>query len=97
MNLTSVKQQILDVRNRSNLLAWYTADEPDGTQDPINDASLASDLIHSIDLYHPVSLVLNCLDYYYKEYSARTDIILQDAYPIGANLTYSFRGTEVCI
>lgn len=82
-------------QNRSSLLTWYTADEPDGTEAALNASGLAADLIHSIDPYHPVSIVLNCFDYYYEQYSARSDIISQDAYPIGINTTYSFRGTEV--
>lgn len=94
-NLTAVQEQVLAVKDRASLLLWYTADEPDGQEDALTSPGLASDLIHSIDPYHPVSLVLNCYDYYYTEYSARTDVILQDAYPIGMNATWSFRGTEV--
>lgn len=94
-NLSAVEEQVLAVKDRASLLLWYTADEPDGQEDALTAAGLASDLIHSIDPYHPVSLVLNCYDYYYTEYSTRTDVILQDAYPIGFNATYSFRGTEV--
>jgi len=94
-NHTSIREQVLEFKNRSSLLLWYTADEPDGTQDAHDAPGLAADLIHSIDPYHPVSLVLNCFDYYWKQYSARTDIILEDAYPINANLTWSVRGTEV--
>lgn len=94
-NLTSVEEQVLEFKNRPSLLLWYTADEPDGTQDTRNASGLAADLIHNIDPYHPVSLVLNCFDYYWKQYTARTNIILEDAYPIGVNMTWSFRGTEV--
>ncbi|EGN94785.1 hypothetical protein SERLA73DRAFT_62021 [Serpula lacrymans var. lacrymans S7.3] len=60
MNLTSVTEQVNSIKNRPNLLLWYTADEPDGTSDPLNATSNAYDLIYSLDGYHPVSLVLNC-------------------------------------
>ena len=54
-------------------MLWYTADEPDGTSDPLDDTMMASNLISSLDGgdgqggigYHPVSLVLNCEDYYF--------------------------------
>ncbi|KAF8310762.1 hypothetical protein DL93DRAFT_2084137 [Clavulina sp. PMI_390] len=94
LNLTSVEEQVSTFRSQSNLLMWYTADEPDGTQDALNGTTLASELIRDLDPYHPVSLVLNCFDYYWKEYSSGGDIVLQDVYPVGANLTWSFRGTE---
>jgi hypothetical protein len=33
--------------------------------------------------------VLNCQDYYFAEYTTGSQIILQDAYPIGVNATWS--------
>lgn len=55
------------------MLLWYTADEPDGTSDPLNATSISSNLITSLDGgdgkggagYHPVSLVLNCENYFF--------------------------------
>lgn len=38
MNLTSVTEQVNMLKNRPNLLLWYTGDEPDGTSDPLNAA-----------------------------------------------------------
>jgi hypothetical protein len=49
-----------------------------------------------MDKYHPVSLVLNCQDFYYGDYAAGADIILQDTYPIGINATYSIPFNTYC-
>ncbi|KAE9388180.1 hypothetical protein BT96DRAFT_947803 [Gymnopus androsaceus JB14] len=65
MNDTSVTKQVNHIKSRPNLLLWYSADEPDGTSDPLNATSLAQSLITSLDGsdgnggagYHPVSLV----------------------------------------
>jgi len=74
MNSTSVTEQVNRIKSRPNLLLWYTADEPDGTSDPL-DATLNSyNLVTSLDGgdgkggigYHPVSLVLNCQNYHFK-------------------------------
>ncbi|PPQ72323.1 hypothetical protein CVT24_004542 [Panaeolus cyanescens] len=97
MNATSVTEQVNRIKSRPNLLLWYTADEPDGTSDPLDATVKSSNLITSLDGgdgkggagYHPVSLVLNCQDYYFNEYSSGADILLQDAYPVGINATFS--------
>ncbi|THH04216.1 hypothetical protein EW145_g5685 [Phellinidium pouzarii] len=91
MNSTSVTEQVNMIKGRKNLLLWYTGDEPDGTSDPLNATSNSRNLINSLDGggYHPVSLVLNCDNYYFTEYTNGTDIVMQDAYPISINATYS--------
>jgi hypothetical protein len=43
-----------------------------------------------------VSLVLNCQDYYYPVYAAGADILLQDTYPIGNNVTWSNQFNTPC-
>lgn len=43
------------------------------------------------DPYHPTGLVLNCQDYYFEEYTSGTDYIMEDAYPVGIDPTYSRR------
>lgn len=84
----------------SHLMSWaakvtlmrvprYTADEPDGWVDPLNGTTNAYDLIYSLDGYHPVSLVLNCQNYHFDAYTAGTDIVMQDTYMIGNNVTFS--------
>ncbi|TFK36117.1 hypothetical protein BDQ12DRAFT_610474 [Crucibulum laeve] len=97
MNSTSVTTQVNHIKSRPNLLLWYTGDEPDGTSDPLNATVTASNLITSLDGgdgvggagYHPVSLVLNCQDYQFNSYAAGSDIVMQDAYTIGNNVTFS--------
>lgn len=95
-NLTWVKEQIPHVKDRSNLLSWYTADEPDGAQDPLNSTLAAYELLKRIDPYHPTALVLNCENYHFREYSSGADYILEDAYPVGTNVTFSRRYNTVC-
>ncbi|KAK7057590.1 hypothetical protein R3P38DRAFT_2841901 [Favolaschia claudopus] len=103
MNDTLVTEQVNAIKQRPNLLLWYTADEPDGTSDPLNATLISARLINSLDGgdgrggagYHPVSLVLNCQNYEFTAYSSGADIILQDAYTIGNNLNFStVWGTE---
>lgn len=95
-NLTSVKQQVARYKSRKNVLTWYTGDEPDGNGDPLDATTLAYDAIKEADPYHPVSLVLNCDNYHYKEYSAGADIIMTDPYPVGTNMTFSRRHNTFC-
>jgi hypothetical protein len=73
MNASEVTEQVNRIKRRPNLLVWYTADEPDGTSDPLDATLKSSNLIHSLDGgdgmggagYHPVSLVLNCENYFF--------------------------------
>lgn len=88
-NLTSVAEQIPLVKDHPSLLTYYTADEPDGWGYTFNSTTDAYDLLASEDKYHPTALVLNCQNYYFKEYTTGTDIIMEDAYPVGINATYS--------
>ncbi|KAK0457025.1 uncharacterized protein EV420DRAFT_534866 [Desarmillaria tabescens] len=104
MRAASVTEQINRIKSRSNLLLWYTADEPDGTSDPLNATLLASNLITSLDGgdgqggsgYHPVSLVLNCENYEFTAYASGADIVMQDTYMIGNNVTFSSEWGTVC-
>ncbi|GJE89062.1 hypothetical protein PsYK624_051540 [Phanerochaete sordida] len=96
MNDTGVTEEVNRIKNRPNLLLWYTGDEPDGTSDPLNATSHSYDLINSLDGYHPVSLVLNCENYFFTEYTSGTDIVMQDTYMIGNNVTFSSQWDTVC-
>ncbi|KAG5220367.1 peptidase A1 family [Salix suchowensis] len=49
MNATSVTAQVNDIKSRPNMLLWYTADEPDGTSDPLSATADSYDLITSLD------------------------------------------------
>jgi hypothetical protein len=78
------------------MLLWYTGDEPDGQGDPLNATKITYDLIKSLDPWHPVSLCLNCYNFYYEEYSSGADIILSDVYPIAVNTSWSAVYNTVC-
>ncbi|KAI9571957.1 hypothetical protein HD554DRAFT_2213418 [Boletus coccyginus] len=88
-NSSLVAAQVATYSSLPNLLLWETAHEPDGNSDPFNAARDAYDLIYEMDGYHPVSIVLNCQDYNFAPYVEGADIVLEDAYPIGINATFS--------
>lgn len=88
-NVTSMIEQVTTLRSHPSILSWYQSDEADGKSNPINSTGLAYDLIKSLDPYHPVSLALNCYDFYYSDYAAGADIIAPDVYPISTNLSFS--------
>lgn len=88
-NSTRISNQVALWQNRSSLLMWYTADEPDGWSYALNSTKLAYDQLKELDPYHPVSLVLNCQNFYYKEYASGSDIVFEDAYPVAINATWS--------
>ncbi|KAK7026408.1 hypothetical protein VNI00_015643 [Paramarasmius palmivorus] len=104
MNDTSVTEQVNSIKSRANLLLWYTADEPDGTSDPLNATFHSKNLINSLDGgdgaggagYHPVSLVLNCQNFEFTAYTSGADIVMQDTYMIGNNVTHSTQWNTVC-
>ncbi|TCD66256.1 hypothetical protein EIP91_001619 [Steccherinum ochraceum] len=96
LNTTGVTEEVNRIKNRPNLLLWYTADEPDGWVDPQNGTAIAYDTINSLDGYHPVSLVLNCENYFFDKYTAGTDIVMQDTYMIGNNVTFSSQWGTPC-
>ncbi|THY27280.1 hypothetical protein D6D01_04170 [Aureobasidium pullulans] len=88
-NLTTMIDQIHHLHTHPSILLWYTADEPDGKSNPINSTAIAYNTIKAIDPYHPVSLALNCRDFYYADYAAGAEIVLEDVYPISTNTSYS--------
>ena len=88
-NQSAVAEQVNRLKTHKSLLLWYTGDEPDGNSDPLNATSLAYTQIKSLDPYHPISLCLNCYNFYYQAYTAGTDIVMEDVYPISNNVTYS--------
>jgi hypothetical protein len=40
--------------------------------------------------------VLNCENYFYQEYAAGADILLQDTYVVGNNVTWSSQWNTAC-
>lgn len=95
-NLTSVQDQVDRMNARKSLLLYYTADENDGHGDDLNASRIAYDSIKATDPWHPVSLCLNCLNFYYEEYSSGADIILSDVYPIAVNASWSVEYDTAC-
>ncbi|KAG9237176.1 hypothetical protein BJ875DRAFT_172402 [Amylocarpus encephaloides] len=95
-NTTRLATQVALWKDRETLLSWYTADEPDGWSYPLNSTSLAYATLRELDPYHPVSLVLNCQNYHYTSYASGADIVMQDAYPVGINATYSIPFSTPC-
>ncbi|KAK3064838.1 hypothetical protein LTS18_003458 [Coniosporium uncinatum] len=95
-NNTALTEQINRYKDRKSLLLWYTADEPDGNSDPLNATKIAYDTTKALDPYHPVSLVLNCANFYYEDYTAGTDIVMSDPYPISINATFSTQWNTLC-
>ncbi|KAK3708027.1 hypothetical protein LTR37_011720 [Vermiconidia calcicola] len=96
LNLSAVAEQIPLIEDRSAFLSWYTADEPDGWQHPLNATLSAYALLKEQDPYHPTGLVLNCDNYYFEQYSAGADYLMEDAYPIGINPIYSRPWDTIC-
>ncbi|KAG6014698.1 hypothetical protein E4U41_004783 [Claviceps citrina] len=92
-NLTAVREQVSVIRDFEGLYSYWGADEPDGHQDPFHLLPEARDAIRQLDPYHPVSVTLNCQDFYFEEYTAGADLIMEDVYPIGINSTFSKWGT----
>lgn len=95
-NLTSVAMQVALIRTHKSLLLWSTADQPDGHGDPLNATSITYDMLKLLDPWHPVSVLLDCYNFYYSNYSDGADIILSDVYPIGVNTTWSVVYNTVC-
>ena len=50
-----------------------------GWEYDLNSTKLAYDLLKELDPYHPVSLVLNCQNFCYEEYSSGADIVFEEA------------------
>ncbi|KJZ75032.1 hypothetical protein HIM_05518 [Hirsutella minnesotensis 3608] len=92
-NLTAVREQVSAIKDFDAIYSYWGSDEPDGHQDPFNLVVEARDAIRKIDPYHPVSVTLNCQNYYFKEYTVGADFIMEDAYPIAINSTFSKWGT----
>lgn len=89
-NVSALEYQIDYLRNRTNILVWYTGDEPDGAEYDLNITQIAYDLIYQLDRYHPVSLALNCENYHFVEYGLDgADIIMVDPYPIANGASWS--------
>ncbi|KAJ2929456.1 hypothetical protein H1R20_g7639, partial [Candolleomyces eurysporus] len=104
MNDSRVTEEVNRIKTRPNLLLWYTANDPDSTSDPLNATVRSYHLINSLDGgdstggsgYHPISLVLGCQDYEFSAYANGTDIVMQNVYNIGNNVTFSSEWDTEC-
>ncbi|ORY08062.1 hypothetical protein BCR34DRAFT_489013 [Clohesyomyces aquaticus] len=107
-NVSAITLQLAQLTRHPSLLLYYTADEPDGSGDPLNATSIAYSHLKSLDPYHPTSLVLNCQNFWFGEYTHGADIVLEDTYPhvistsfspvynTPCNLTYGDCGCDNC-
>lgn len=96
-NTTSqMVEQVERLRSHPSILSWYQSDEADGKGNPVASTGEAYRTLKQLDPYHPVSLALNCYDFYYSEYAAGADIIAPDVYPISNNVTFSTVYNTVC-
>jgi hypothetical protein len=95
-NLTTMVDQVTRLQSHPSILLWYTGDEPDGKSDPLNSTAIAYQTIRELDLYHPVSLALNCYDFYYEDYASGAEIIVSDVYPISTNTSWSTEYDTPC-
>ncbi|KAF2465300.1 uncharacterized protein BDR25DRAFT_295415 [Lindgomyces ingoldianus] len=95
-NTTAVTEIVALLQKHPSLLLYYTADEPDGAGDTLNATNIAFHHINNLDPYHPISLVLNCANFYFGEYASGAHIILEDTYPIAANTSFSPVYHTVC-
>lgn len=80
-NVTSMIEQVTKLRTHPSILSWYQSDEADGKSNPLNSTGMAYNTIKELDPYHPISLALNCYDFYYADYAAGADIVAPGTKP----------------
>jgi hypothetical protein len=79
--LEILKNEIIAFRDHPALLSWYINDEPDGQGRPPKILEEAYELIHSLDPYHPISIVF-MLPSKADAFRNTMDIAMTDPYPI---------------
>ncbi|RHJ93544.1 hypothetical protein DW095_05365 [Bacteroides sp. AM07-16] len=77
----ALKEEILRVKDHPALLSYYIADEPDGQGVSPELLKQSYDLIHELDPYHPVSVVI-ISSLPARRYAGTYDIIMADPYPV---------------
>lgn len=87
MNLVSLRH-LLPLISLSKYFNAHRS-QSDGHENPPSAPLKAYAFIKSLDPYHPISLCLNCENYYFESYSSGADIVLADVYPVGTNVAYS--------
>ncbi|KAJ3339535.1 hypothetical protein HDU93_008066 [Gonapodya sp. JEL0774] len=81
----SVQKQVEMWRGKKGVLAWYTADEPDGANSLPNHLSSTANLIRRLDPYRPTTLALNCARFRLPAFLPSASIIMVDPYPVGTD------------
>ena len=76
-----VQRWVAELMDEPGLLTWYLRDEPDGCGIPPSRMRQLSDLVKSVDPFHPTSLVC-CIPGLFKRYGDTADIFWSDPYPI---------------
>ncbi|KAF7197503.1 Arginase [Pseudocercospora fuligena] len=94
--ISNTTEQVNRLKSHPSILSWYIADEPDGKSVALNSTHLGYEKIRSLDLYHPISMALNCYDFHYQSYASGADIIMTDVYPISTNTSWSNVYDTVC-
>lgn len=79
--LAALREEILRVKDHPALLSYYIADEPDGQGVSPETLKRSYDLIHELDPYHPVSVVI-ISSLPARRFADTYDIIMADPYPI---------------
>ncbi|KAJ7201038.1 hypothetical protein GGX14DRAFT_658778 [Mycena pura] len=92
----SLASEVNMIKHRPNLLLWYTADEPDGTSEPLDATRHAYDTVYELDGYHPVSIALNCADYEFTAYASGADVVMPDTYTIANDPRFSAKYNTSC-
>lgn len=79
--LAALREEVLRVKDHPALLSYYIADEPDGQGVSPETLKRSYDLIHELDPYHPVSVVI-ISSLPARRYADTYDILMADPYPI---------------
>lgn len=77
----ALREEILRVKDHPALLSYYIADEPDGQGVSPEVLKRSYDLIHELDPYHPVTVVI-ISSLPARRYAETYDIIMADPYPV---------------
>ena len=76
-----LREEIMRVKDHPAILSYYIADEPDGQGVSPESLERAYNLIHEVDPYHPISVVI-ISSLPARRYEHTYDILMADPYPI---------------
>ena len=84
-NLENLRIVVNALKNHPALFMWDLIDEPEIRKIPAAEVKRAYDLIKSLDPNHPIRTNL-CIEEFFNEYSATSDIASYDRYPYPSTL-----------